>query len=389
MDVAVIGAGAAGCFGAIEIARRHPEATVTILEASAKPMAKLAVTGGGRCNLTNSFLDVESLEAVYPRGHRLMKRALNTFSNRDTIQWFNREGVKLVTQEDQCVFPASQDAMQVVRTLYGLMEKHGVRVLCNQKVVSITPGPQFLIKTESSSFFADKLLVTTGGSPKDAGLGFLEPLQLETIHPVPSLFTMRVDDASLKSLSGTLANVRLGLAGTKFRTEGTLLLTDWGISGPAALKLSSYAARYLAENSYRATLLVNWQASLPDFSATPGKLLSSVNPQGITSRLWLHLIRRSGIREDIRCAELGAKGASRLKAVLDADTYQLSGRVHFKEEFVTCGGVSLKEINPSTMESKKFPGLFFAGEVLDIDAVTGGFNLQAAWSTAWCAANSF
>ena len=460
--VVVIGGGAAGCFAAIEIRRRHPDYEVTLLEAGPKLLAKVAITGGGRCNLTNTFASVTSLERIYPRGHQLMKRALRAFSQEDTMRWFEAEGVALVAQPDGCVFPRSQDAMQIVRTLERLLRTCNVTVQCNAKVQSVIPsaakesmnpasapegcqfngtpslrssgpsqnllrpasqnsylpGPSpcpcpgvdtsaeptpsircgggFSVATENTSYDADVVLVTTGGSPKAAGLGFLARLELEMLSPVPSLFTLRVADAGLKALQGTLAEVQLSLAGTPFHADGTLLLTDWGISGPATLRLSSYAARYLAGQAYKGRLLINWLPGERDIplllkdllSQNPKRLLSSVHPEGLTARLWAHLLAKAGLREDLRCAELGSKGAARLAALLRSDEYALDGRVHFREEFVTCGGVSLSEISLSTMEARRYPGLFFAGEVLDVDAITGGFNLQAAWSMASVAARS-
>ena len=399
--VVVIGGGAAGCFAAIEIRRRHPDYEVTLLEAGPKLLAKVAITGGGRCNLTNTFASVTSLERIYPRGHQLMKRALRAFSQEDTMRWFEAEGVALVAQPDGCVFPRSQDAMQIVRTLERLLRDSGVRVVLNARVVALKAMPQrmeagFSVATENATYDADAVLVTTGGSPKAAGLGFLAPLELEMLSPVPSLFTLRVADAGLKALQGTLAEVQLSLAGTHFHADGTLLLTDWGISGPATLRLSSYAARYLAGQAYKGRLLINWLPGERDIplllkdllSQNPKRLLSSVHPEGLTARLWAHLLAKAGLREDLRCAELGSKGAARLAALLRSDEYALDGRVHFREEFVTCGGVSLSEISLSTMEARRYPGLFFAGEVLDVDAITGGFNLQAAWSMASVAARS-
>lgn len=398
--VVVIGGGAAGCFAAIAIRRRHPDWEVTLLEAGPKLLAKVAVTGGGRCNLTNSFEGVSSLERVYPRGYQLMKRALRLFSQEDTMRWFEAEGVALVTQPDGCVFPRSQDAMQIVRTLERLLRTTGVQVVLSARVVALKPtsGAEvgFSVCSAEACYDADIVLVTTGGSPKAAGLGFLEPLELETAPPVPSLFTLRVADKGLCALQGTLAEVELSLAGTPFHADGTLLITDWGISGPATLRLSSYAARHLAEKQYQGRLLINWlpedkdvEALIKDLvSENPRRLLSGVHPEGLTARLWAHLLSRAGLREDLRCAELGSKGAARLAAILRSDEYALGGRVHFREEFVTCGGVSLSEINLSTMESRRYPGLFFAGEVLDVDAITGGFNLQAAWSMAAIASDS-
>ncbi len=224
----------------------------------------------------------------------------------------------------------------------------------------------------------------------------LEGLDIEIIPPVPSLFTFKLSDPGIKELTGTsVDDVTLALAGTKFRSSGTLLLTDWGISGPATLRLSSYAARYLSETAYKATLLINWlsttEAGAREWlnSVSDGqKLLANVHPEGLSARLWKHLLNRAGLREDIRWAELGSKGLNRLVAVLTADSYEITGRAKFKEEFVTAGGVSMSAVDPSTLESRRCPGLFFAGEVLDIDALTGGFNLQAAWSTGATVARS-
>lgn len=393
-SVIVIGGGAAGAMAAIEIRRRDPSRRVTLLEAGPKLLAKVAVTGGGRCNLTNTFEGVEDLRSVYPRGAQLMKRALRAFSQEDTMRWFEAEGVALTLRDAPCVFPTSQDAMQIVRTLERLLRRSGVEVLTGQRVTAVhTAEGGFVVRTEAGEYAAEKAVVTTGGAPK--GLPFLAPLGLETVPPVPSLFTLRVDDAGLRALMGTLAEVELALPGTPFRSSGTLLLTDWGISGPATLRLSSYAARHLAEVQYRGPLQVNWlpeqraeEAIRALVAANPRKALASVRPDGLTARLWEFLLGRAGLRADIRCAELGSKGMARLAELLRADRYELAGRVHFKEEFVTSGGVALSEISLSTLEARRYPGLFFAGEVLDVDAVTGGFNLQAAWSMAQVVASS-
>lgn len=379
----IIGAGAAGCFCAIELKRRRPDMDVTIYEAGPKPLAKVAVTGGGRCNLTNSFAAISRLAEAYPRGEQVMKRALRAFSQQDTMEWFEREGVALLTQDDECVFPVSQDAMQIVRTLERLMRELGVKVVCNKKVGSI------------SELDADCIVVTAGGNSK-AALQAMLPPDIGITDTVPSLFTFKIADESLRSLMGTVAeNVALSLAGTAFRSHGTLLVTDWGVSGPATLKLSSYAARYLADSAYRATMLVNWldrpeseaRQLLDDcISGNGKKFVANAHPEGMTERLWQHLQQRAGLRGDLRWQELGSKGFNKLVSTLTADSYQITGRARFKEEFVTCGGVDLAGIDLNTLESKTHPGLFFAGEVLDIDAVTGGFNLQAAWSTGYVVA---
>ena len=392
--VVIIGAGAAGCFCAIELKRRTPGAAVTVLEAGARPLAKVSVTGGGRCNISNTFASVGTLSEVYPRGEKLIRQAFRAFSPEDTHRWWEAEGVRLVAEPDGRLFPASQDAMQVVRTLERLMRQLGVEVRCKAKVEKISneAGGYRLTLAGGETIRADKVVVTTGGG----ALGLLEGLDIDIIPPVPSLFTFKLSDPGIKDLTGTSVDgVTLALAGTKFRSSGTLLLTDWGVSGPATLRLSSYAARYLSEAAYKATLLINWlsltEAGAREWlsSVSDGqKLLANVHPESLSARLWKHLMNRAGLREDIRWAELGSKGLNRLVAVLTADSYEITGRAKFKEEFVSAGGVSMSTVDPSTLESRRCPGLFFAGEVLDIDALTGGFNLQAAWSTGILASRS-
>jgi len=395
--VAIIGAGAAGCFCAALLREWAPELSVTVFEAGAKPMAKLAITGGGRCNLTNDFQGIQSLAEAYPRGERVMKRTLKVFSQEDTIAWFTAHGVPCVLQDDHCWFPQSQDAMDVVRALQRAMRGADVRL--NTKVISICHSERseesgsFVVKTPQDDNSFDYIVVTTGGAPK--GLPFLEGLELELVPPVPSLFTFTVKDAALNALTGLVLDAQMSLQGTNFKAQGPLLITDWGFSGPATLKLSSYAARHLAETGYKGTLAVNWLCANEEevrgwlqrsASAHPQKLVSSVHP--VQQRLWDYLVAKAGLREGHRWAELGSKGMNRLTAVLTHDTYPLSGKSKFREEFVTAGGVSLSNIGLNSLESKQYPGLFFAGEVLDIDAITGGFNLQAAWSTGYVCAES-
>ena len=249
MKIAVVGAGAAGCFCAIELKRRLPSSTVDVFESGRKPLAKVAVTGGGRCNLTNSFEGISSLDEAYPRGEKLMRRVFSCFNHKDTWEWFSKEGVKLVQQEDNCVFPASQDAMQIVNLLLARMDRLGVSVHTGIKVESV----QSLLDEY------DNVVVTTGGSPSPEGFRMLEGLDLEMVPPVPSLFTFNLPNSPVRELTGTVVEkTSVSLAGTKFRAGGPLLITHWGMSGPAILKLSSYAARHLSESGYNATLLVNW-----------------------------------------------------------------------------------------------------------------------------------
>ena len=385
--VAVIGAGAAGCFCAAELRRLRPDLRVDVYEAGPKPLAKVAVTGGGRCNLTNSFSGIRNLAEAYPRGDRLMKRLLRVFSQEDAWRWFESAGVPLVLQDDHCVFPQSQDAMDIVHALLRRMED--ANLLLRTPVHSIGPGPM----VDGEAY--DAVIVTTGGAPK--GLPMLEGLDLEWVPTVPSLFTFTVRDEGLRSLMGLVVDASVSIPGTSFKADGPLLITDWGLSGPAVLKLSSYAARHLHDVGYKAPLAVNWLALneaeareelLAIAAENPRKQASNTPPAGLQARLWNHLILRAGQRPDIRWAELGSKGLNRLVATLTQDAYDIAGKTKFREEFVTCGGVSLGNLDPATLESKQHPGLYFAGEVLDIDAVTGGFNLQAAWTTGAVVARS-
>ena len=379
--VAIIGAGAAGCFCAAGLRRMAPDVAVTVFEAGPRPMAKLAITGGGRCNLTNDFEGIRSLSDAYPRGERVMKRALKAFSNDDTIRWFTERGVPCTLQEDHCWFPCSQDAMDVVRCLLRAMDGADIRV----------STPVSSIKELKDSF--DYVVVTTGGMSRGASM--FEGLDLEIVPPVPSLFTLNIPDKSLTALMGLVVDASISIPGTSFKADGPLLITDWGVSGPATLKLSSYAARYLAGCQYKATVAINWldrnenevrEMLRKSASESPQKQIS--NTPLLQQRLWEHIISKAGLRPDIRWAELGSKGLNRLTAVLTQDTYPVSGKGKFKEEFVTAGGIGLSNIDLSTLESRKYPGLLFAGEVLDIDAITGGFNLQAAWSTGYVCARS-
>ncbi len=398
-SVAIIGAGAAGCFCAAQLRSRAPELAITVFEAGPKPLAKVAITGGGRCNLTNSFEGIRSLGEAYPRGERVMKRALKAFSQEDTIRWFAGQGVPCVLQEDHCWFPQSQNALDIVHALQRAMKGADIRL--KTPVVTIAaPHPVSFSETstEPTHIYVngeafDYVVVTTGGAPK--GMPFLEGLGLEMVPPVPSLFTFTVPDASLRSLMGLVVEASIGLQGTSYKAQGALLITDWGLSGPATLKLSSYAARYLAEAGYKGTVSINWLCQSENQARELLQKTAAENPQKqvstthlLQSRLWGHLLRKVGLREDIRWAELGSKGLNRLVAVLTADSYPLSGKSNFREEFVTCGGVALSNIDLSTLECKAHPGLYLAGEVLDIDAITGGFNLQAAWSTGYVCAQS-
>lgn len=399
--VAIVGAGAAGCFAAIETGRRLPEADIHVFERMKKPLAKVALTGGGRCNLTNSFAGVRSLEAAYPRGHRLMKRLLREFDHEETMAWFEREGVKLVTQTDECVFPASQRADEIVRTLLAAMRRGGVKLHCGQGVKEICPadgGYRLAFEDRPTEWF-DTVVVTTGGSPRKAGLSFLQPLGLELVEPVPSLFSVTVEDKGLRALSGTVVeNASVRLTGTKLKAQGALLITHLGLSGPAMLKLSAYAARLLHERNYRAEIAINWLGDMNeeeawtlvnDLARQNGmKQVGNVWPTVLNRRLWQFLLQSLDLSAEMRWNGMQQKTLRRMAAQLTNHVFLISGRNPYKEEFVTCGGVALTELYPATLECKRHRGLYFAGEVTDADAITGGFNLQAAWTMGYVAAKS-
>ena len=401
MQIGIIGAGAAGFFLAIQVKTRCPQAEVTIYEKSSSVLSKVRVSGGGRCNLTNSFAEVVDLSHIYPRGHRQMKRWLSEFSHTDAFDWFESHGVALVTQDDQCVFPKAQDSGAVINCLTEHARRLGVKVRLNHAVHSVvrTETEQLQIQFQGNlpAVLCDKVAVTIGGTPRGEAHDWLSALGHRMESPCPSLYTFAIQHATLNDLMGIVVDqVQVGIAGTKFRAEGTLLITHWGVSGPAVLRLSSYAARHLSEQGYRAPLVLSWAGdstteevvdTLQYLSVEHArKQLGSIRPFGLQSRLWQYLLQRAELPETRTWAELGKKALNKLATVLTADTYNIAGKGTWKEEFVTCGGVSLKSISTKTLESKHCPGLYFAGEVLDVDAVTGGFNLQAAWTMAYVAA---
>lgn len=404
--IAIIGGGAAGFFLAVNLKERAADADVCIFEKSRRVLAKVEISGGGRCNCTNSFAEVGDLKTVYPRGDKLMKRLFKVFDHEDAYRWFEAHGVPLTTQDDQCVFPKSQDSHSIINCLTAHAHRLGVKVMRSCSCSDIAPcegeGFSLSFKTEEGvrTEKFDKVVVTTGGSPQRKGLDWLERLGHAISDPVPSLFTFSINSSALRQLMGTVVeNATASIPGTKFRSTGPLLITHWGMSGPAILKLSSYAARHLAENAYRSPLIVNWTGEtntdsvIEHISITAQqntqKQLSSVRPYAtIPQRLWDYLIEKCDMKRDKRWGELGRKGINRIANILTNDTYNIEGKSAFREEFVTCGGVSLSSVNMSTLESKHCPGLYFAGEVLDIDAVTGGFNFQAAWTTAYTVAQN-
>ena len=393
MKTAIVGGGAAGFFLAINLKELCPEMEVTIFEKSKKVLAKVKVSGGGRCNCTNAFASVRDLSQVYPRGHRLMKRLFKRFDYRDAYAWFERHGVRLVTQDDECIFPASQDSHTIINLFLFEARRLGIEIRTAHKIESLEAlsDYDFIAITTGGMSMANSSLITLDSS--------LFTLHSSLITPVPSLFTFSIEDEGLRALMGTVVeDATVSIPGTKFRSNGPLLITHWGMSGPAILKLSSYAARELHEHQYQMPLAVNWTSRKdPEIleelhrimNVHPQKQLSSIRPFDLPSRLWGYLLEKAlGERAQNRWQNLNKKEVNRLVNILCNDPYQIAGRAAFKDEFVTCGGVSLTAVDPNTLESKDIPHLYFAGEVLDIDGITGGFNFQAAWTTAYTVAQA-
>lgn len=399
LSIAVIGGGAAGFMAAITAKRQMPNARVCIFEKGKKVLAKVAVTGGGRCNITNSFAQVTDLKQAYPRGDKLMKRLFKVFGYQDAYQWFEDNGVKLTTQADQCVFPQSQTSQSVIDCLMGLAQQWGVDIYTEHCVKKITPlenGDIKLYFARQEPLVFNRVAITAGGSPHAEQLQYLSDIGHKIEPPCASLFTFSIKEQRLTALMGTsVAPVYLSIPGTKLRSEGTLLITHWGLSGPSTLKLSSYAARILNECNYQFHVSVNWihitntqivaDTLRQTAMANAQKQLHSVRPYMLSARLWNYLIGRARFSAQQKWNELGSKSIHKLTETLTNDTYTVAGKGTWKEEFVTCGGISLKSINLTTLESKACPNLFFAGEVVDVDGITGGFNLQAAWTMGYVA----
>lgn len=399
MKVAIIGGGAAGFFAAVHVKEFHPDARVVIYEKSKKVLAKVKVSGGGRCNVTNSCQEISKLIDAYPRGKKQLRKLFQEFNTRHTLEWFEKRGVPLVTQEDGHVFPQSQNSQTIIDCFLKECEKLDIEIKTSCKIDQITSNDIQSIVIEGSDFQEtfDKVIVTTGGSPKRSGLKWLEELGHEISEPVPSLFTFNMPKEKIKDLMGVVVErTKTRIEGEKLTTDGPLLITHWGMSGPAIIVLSAFGARVLADKGYSFFVLVNWLNNTnhdeilaelhQHFLNNGGKTIGNNNLFHLPKRLWYFLLERVDIDQDKRCFNLSKKEINRLVNTLLNDRYEVQGKTTFKEEFVTCGGVSLSSVNMKTMESKCVPNLYFAGEVLDIDAITGGYNFQAAWTTGYFAA---
>ncbi len=400
MEIAIIGGGAAGFFSAIAAKDNYPKAHVVIFEKSKNLLAKVKISGGGRCNVTNGCTSINELSKAYPRGEKALKKAFRVFNTMHAMQWFEDRGVPLIIQDDNCVFPVSQNSQSIIDCFVKQIKALKIEIELGKGIKAIRPAGNkleldFIAKDVLSRTF-DKVIVTTGGSPKRKGLEWLEKLNHKIKDPVPSLFTFTMPDESVTELMGVVVEKTLvKIQGTKLKAEGPLLITHWGMSGPAILKLSSFGARVLSEKGYNFNTQVNWANEQSNdvvmdtltkiVNAHSNKFLSNVRPYSLPDRLWRYLIEKKDLSAKKKWGELGRKGLNKLVNVLTNDVYSVKGKTSFREEFVTCGGVSLESIDINTMQSKVCKNLYFAGEVLDIDGITGGYNFQAAWTTAFIA----
>jgi predicted Rossmann fold flavoprotein len=397
----VIGGGAAGIFCAVNAAAACPGLQVLVAEKTSKLLAKVKISGGGRCNVTHNCDGNAALLKHYPRGNSFLKKAFHQFSTTDTIAWFANRGVVLKTEADGRMFPETNSSQTIIDCILQEANRHNVNFLYQHEVAELKrQNNQYQISFKNgSSLVVDFVVVASGGYPKMLQFDWL----LKTGHtvqpPVPSLFTFNMPGNAITALMGVVADKAIiKIAGTKLQQQGPVLITHWGISGPAVLKLSAWAARELAEANYQFKVMINWLPAYHELSlrekmqefrfAIATQKIGNRNPFALPQRLWHYLLEQSAISADARWADMPAKNQNMLAKICCAQEMTVAGKTTFKEEFVTAGGISLQEIDANTLQSKLHPHLFFAGEVLDIDGVTGGFNFQNAWTTGWIAAQA-
>ena len=401
MNIVIIGGGAAGFFAAINAAELHTDASITILEKSNKLLAKVLISGGGRCNVTHACFENGLLVKNYPRGEKELRSAFNRFTTEDTIAWFKQHGVNLKTEDDGRMFPVTDNSETIANCLLQAAFDLNIKIKTSVSVkeIEINSNKTFSLKTDTEyNPQCDKLIIASGGNPKNENYNWLCRVGHTIVPPVPSLFTFNIPNNEITKLMGiSVPHAEIKVANTKLETEGPLLITHWGLSGPSILKASAWGARVLHDMNYDFTASVNWLPSykeeglrdlfLEQKNNHPAKNIGGNSPIEIPKRLWEFFLHKATILETSRWADINKKQINALVNILLNDAYQVKGKTTFKEEFVTCGGISLKEVDFSNMQSKKVSNLYFAGEVLDIDGVTGGFNFQNAWTTGWIAAN--
>lgn len=397
----VIGGGAAGFFCAVNAARLNPLLEVIILEKSGKLLSKVKVSGGGRCNVTHACYSIAEMVKKYPRGASFLKKAFHHFFTKDTIAWFEVRGVKLKAEVDGRMFPVTNSSQTIIDCLMKEANKYQVDIRMNKEVKElVTENGQWMVVCKNDEILkTDFVCVASGGYPKILQYSWLKETTHSIEEPVPSLFTFNMPGNSITSLMGVVVeNVQLKIAGSKLSEQGSLLITHWGMSGPAVLKLSAWGAGELAKANYHFKILINW---IPEFNENnlrekfqnlrfnlASQKIVNRNPFTLPARLWEYLLTQSGVKAEIRWADLPGREQNRLIKHLCADEYEVKGKTTFKEEFVTAGGIQLNEIDFNTMQSKKHQGLFFAGEIINVDGITGGFNFQNAWTTGWIAAKT-
>ncbi len=397
-DIIIVGGGAAGFFTAINIVEKNPKLKVAILERGAEVLQKVRISGGGRCNVTHACFEPNELVQFYPRGEKELRGPFHQFCSGDTIEWFEKQGVELKIEEDGRMFPVSNSSQTIIDCFLKATQKLGIKVLTGQSVQSIFKKEAlWKIETQNEQYLTEKLILATGSNPKIWEM--LQTFGHAIVSPVPSLFTFNIKDARIRDLPGVSANVSLKVKDSKLETTGALLITHWGMSGPAILKLSAWGARILHDKNYQFTIFVNWLPEM-DFDTIEKKLkelklehakkaVSKKSPFEISNRLWESLVHTSQIETETKWADISKIQIQNLANQLTNASFQVNGKSTFKDEFVTAGGIDLKEINFKTMESKLHQNLFFAGEIVNIDAVTGGFNFQNAWTSGFIVASNF
>ena len=400
-DIIIVGGGAAGFFTAINIVEKNPKVKVAILERGADVLQKVRISGGGRCNVTHAIFEPNELVKFYPRGEKELRGPFHQFCSGDTIEWFEKHGVELKIEADGRMFPVSNSSQTIIDCFLKATQKLGISVLTGQSVQSIfnteVSGENvWKIETPTENYLVEKLILATGSNPKVWEM--LQNFGHAVVSPVPSLFTFNIKDSRIKELPGVAAQVTVTVKDTKLTSTGPLLITHWGMSGPAILKLSAWGARILHDKNYQFTIFVNWlndedtadvEKKLKDLKQEHAKKsVSKKSPFEITNRLWESLVLASGIEGETKWADLSKIQLQSLTNQLTKGIFQVNGKSTFKEEFVTAGGIDLKEINFKTMESKLHENLYFAGEIVNIDAITGGFNFQNAWTSGFIVANA-
>ncbi|ANI90424.1 flavoprotein [Arachidicoccus ginsenosidimutans] len=395
----IIGGGAAGFFCAVNAARLSRDLKVVILEKSSKVLSKVKVSGGGRCNVTHHCFDVNELIKKYPRGKNFLKKEFFNFSPKNTVEWFEQRGVQLKTEADGRMFPITDSSQTIIDCLLNEAKKYNVEIRLNANVHQLfKENDNWVIDLGYEKIKADFVCIACGGFPKIEQFSWLKNLEHSIEMPVPSLFTFNIPENNITQLMGISSVAQVKILGTKLVEQAPLLITHWGLSGPAILRLSAWGARILAEKNYEFSIHINWlpqyneQSLRNDWNDIRNKISSQKiidkNPFDLPKRLWQYFLSKAEIDEDLYWSKLPSKQQNKLIQILVADEYHIKGKTTFKEEFVTCGGISLSEIDVQTMQSRLHKNLFFAGEILDVDGVTGGFNFQHAWSSGWIAAKT-